>query len=118
MDTPRDPAQLAEPVKTVPRVRIFGVGNAGTNVAERLFDEEIPVSCFVAINTDPHALTLCSAQVKVQLDDQGLWGLGTGGDPERGRALAEKHASRLKDLCQGQDLIFILAGLGGGAGTG
>jgi cell division protein FtsZ len=118
MDTPPDPAQSAEPVKKIPHVRIFGVGNAGANVAERLFDEEIPASCFVAVNTDPHALAACSAQVKVQVDDQGLSGLGTGGDPERGRALAEKHAGRLKDLCMGQDLIFILAGLGGGAGTG
>ena len=47
-----------------------------------------------------------------------LRGLGTGGDPERGRELAEGTIDRLKAACAGADVIFIVAGLGGGAGTG
>ena len=118
MDTPSASNLSSEHCKKLPAIRIFGVGNAGANVAERMLDNEIPASCFIAVNTDPQALTACSAQLKMQVDDQGLRGLGTGGDPERGRAFAEKHAAQLKELCEGQDLVFILAGLGGGAGTG
>jgi cell division protein FtsZ len=47
-----------------------------------------------------------------------LRGLGTGGDPERGRELAEAHAAQFKTACAGVDAVFIVAGLGGGAGTG
>ena len=118
MDIPPADTQATEPSRKVPAIRIFGVGNAGTNVAERILDNEIPASAFVAVNTDAQALAASSAQIKVQVDDQGLRGLGTGGDPERGRAFAEKNAARLKELCAGQDLVFILTGLGGGAGTG
>ena len=45
-------------------------------------------------------------------------GLGSGGDPERGRALADEQFSTLKSACEGANVIFILAGLGGGAGSG
>ncbi|MGH7952590.1 MAG: hypothetical protein ACREFE_11825, partial [Limisphaerales bacterium] len=44
--------------------------------------------------------------------------LGTGGDPERGRAIAEEQFSTLKTACENADVIFIIAGLGGGAGSG
>src|SRR5262249_50237199 len=41
-----------------------------------------------------------------------------GGDPQRGRAVAEHHLPKLKAACEGADVILIVAGLGGGAGTG
>ena len=56
--------------------------------------------------------------VKIHLETKLLRGLGTGGDPERGRALAEEQFSTLKSACDGADVVFIIAGLGGGAGSG
>ena len=73
---------------------------------------------FVAVNTDAQSLAASSASEKVHLETQLLRGLGTGGDPDRGRALAEEQLPKLKSLCEGADVVFILAGLGGGAGTG
>ena len=66
----------------------------------------------------PQSLAASSAAEKVHLETQLLRGLGTGGDPDRGRALAEEQLPKLKSLCEGADVVFILAGLGGGAGTG
>jgi cell division protein FtsZ len=37
---------------------------------------------------------------------------------ERGRAAAEENVVKLKAACEGAQVIFIVAGLGGGAGTG
>src|SRR5262249_9136324 len=54
----------------------------------------------------------------MHLEPKPLRGLGTGGDPARGRAAAEEAAARLKSVCDGSSSVFILAGLGGGAGTG
>ena len=74
---------------------------------------------FVAVNTDAAvAWRPPRLPEKVHLETQLLRGLGTGGDPERGRALAEEQLPKLKALCEGADVVFILAGLGGGAGTG
>jgi cell division protein FtsZ len=45
-------------------------------------------------------------------------GLGAGGDPELGRAAAEEDLEKIRSFCAGADIIFLLAGLGGGTGTG
>jgi cell division protein FtsZ len=56
--------------------------------------------------------------MKVHLETKLLRGLGTGGDPERGRTIAEEQFAILKTACEGVDVILIIAGLGGGAGSG
>jgi cell division protein FtsZ len=99
-------------------IKVFGVGGAGINVLELMLKEGLSGVGFVAVNTDPQSLAASSASDKVQLETQLLRGLGTGGDPDVGRALAEEQLPRLKSLCEGVDVVFILAGLGGGAGTG
>jgi cell division protein FtsZ len=56
--------------------------------------------------------------VKIHLETKLLRGLGTGGDAERGQAIAEEQFSTLKTVCAEADVILIVAGLGGGAGSG
>src|ERR1041384_1299068 len=103
--------------KTV-RVKIFGVGTAGVTMLEAMSHGDFAGASFVAVNADHSALAASSAAEKIHLDSKTLRGLGTGGDPERGRELAEAHAAQLKSLCAGADVVFLVAGLGGGAGTG
>ena len=117
MDTPPTPEPPAENPKK-PALKIFGVGNAGISVAGQIFDEEIPAASFVAIDSDSHALTASAAPLKIHLERRVLRGLGSRGDPQCGRELAEEHAEELSALCNCQDLIFIVAGLGGGTGSG
>jgi cell division protein FtsZ len=57
-------------------------------------------------------------ETKVVLGAKSTRGLGSGGDPERGRAAAEEEIEQLRDLCTGADVVFVVAGLGGGTGTG
>ena len=99
-------------------LKVVGVGGAGVNVMELMLKSAPPGVGFAAVNTDAQSLAASSASVKVQLETQLLRGLGTGGDPDQGRALAEEQLPKLKSLCEGADVVFILAGLGGGAGTG
>ena len=99
-------------------VKVVGVGGAGINVMELMLKSAPPGVGFVAVITDARSLAASSASVKVLLETQLLRGLGTGGDPDRGSALAEEQLPKLKSLCEGADMVFILAGLGGGAGTG
>jgi cell division protein FtsZ len=101
-----------------PVVRIFGVGNAGIALLGALDPAEFAAAQFAAVNTDPGAFAASSAPVKIHLENKLLRGLGSGGDPDRGRALAEEQFSTLKSACEGANVVFILAGLGGGAGSG
>ena len=114
--TETPPATL-EPAKA-PVARIFGVGSAGVSLLEVINREEFAGAGFVAVNTDATSLAGSTVALKIHLETKLLRGLGTGGDPERGRAIAEEQFATLKTACEGADVIFIIAGLGGGAGSG
>lgn len=101
-----------------PVVRIIGVGNAGVQMLGMLMTPEYDGAEFAAVNTDAASLAASAAPVKVHLENKLLRGLGSGGDPDRGRALAEEQFSTLKGVCAGANLVFIVSGLGGGAGSG
>jgi cell division protein FtsZ len=98
--------------------KIFGVGSAGVSLIDTLNGGEFAGAGFVAINTEAPSLAASSAPVKIHLETKLMRGLGTGGDPERGRAIAEEQFAALKSACEGVDVILIVAGLGGGAGSG
>lgn len=101
-----------------PIVKIFGVGNAGITLLDAINAPEFAGADFIAVNTDASSLAASTAPVKFHLENKLLRGLGSGGDAERGRALAEEQFSTLKSACEGANVVFILAGLGGGAGSG
>lgn len=99
-------------------VKIFGVGGAGVVLGDALNRGEFSGADFAAVDTDSQSLSASSATVKIHLETKLLRGLGTGGDPERGQSLAEEQFSTLKAACEGAEVVFIVAGLGGGAGSG
>jgi cell division protein FtsZ len=101
-----------------PAVKIFGVGNAGVTLLDAANTPEFAGAHFIAVNTDAGSLAATAATVKIHLENKLLRGLGSGGDADRGRALAEEQFSTLKSACDGANVVFILAGLGGGAGSG
>ncbi len=101
-----------------PVVKIFATGNAGGTLLAALAAPEFADAHLVAVNTDAAALAASPAPVKIHLENKLFRGLGSGGDAERGRALAEEQFSTLKSACEGANVVFIIAGLGGGAGSG
>ena len=100
------------------RVKIFGIGTAGVAMLEPMSRGDFAGASFVAVNADASALAEPAAAERIHLETKVLRGLGTGGDPDRGRELAEAHVAQFKTACVGLDAVFIVAGLGGGAGTG
>ncbi len=106
------------------RIRLFGVGGAGLNAVthiarEREQQERLLSSLdLVAVNTDVQALDNALASEKVQIGAHITHGLGAGGDPEQGARAAQHDAQLLESLCRDVDVVFLIAGLGGGTGTG
>lgn len=99
-------------------VKIFGVGNAGGAMLEQMAKDDFAGASFVAVNTDAPIGATPAVAAQIHLETKQLRGLGTGGDPERGRKAAEENFQTLKEACTGAAVVFIVAGLGGGAGTG
>jgi cell division protein FtsZ len=99
-------------------IKIIGVGGAGVSLLDTLDSQEFAGAGLVAINTDGASLAASAATVKIHLETKLLRGLGTGGDAERGQAIAEEQFATLKTACDGADVVLILTGLGGGAGSG
>jgi cell division protein FtsZ len=98
------------------RVKIFGVGTAGIAIAEQMATSGFAGAQFTAVNADATSKTTIAEQI--HLETKVLRGLGTGGDPERGCKLAEDHFEQIKRSCADVDVVFIVAGLGGGVGSG
>ena len=115
MDTQTIPPTA--PVTTNQRsVTIFGVGTAGVTLVELMAKDGFHGAKFVAANTDASVASMQAE--KIWLEGKQLRGMGTGGDPERGRELAEEHFDRLKAACVGAEVVLLIAGLGGGTGSG
>src|SRR5271170_1731704 len=93
-------------------VKIIGVGGAGVNLLDTLNGAEFAGASFVAISTDAPSLAASAATVKIHLETKLLRGLGTGGDAERGQAIAEEQFSTLKTACNSAEVVLIIAGLG------
>ncbi|HWL51994.1 MAG TPA: cell division protein FtsZ [Chthoniobacteraceae bacterium] len=94
---------------------IIGVGGAGCQVLDRMALDGVPAGLLIAAHTDAQGLTASVAGRKIQLGGRGL---GSGGDPEVGRAAAEEGLSEVRRAVDGCQAVFLLAGLGGGTGSG
>lgn len=113
---PQPPTPTPAPTASPRAVAIFGVGTAGVALIEQMAQEDFCGAKFVAVNTEGSAGS--EAVQALCLEGKLLRGLGTGGDPERGRELGEENFDKLKAACAGAEVVMIVAGLGGGTGSG
>jgi cell division protein FtsZ len=100
------------------RIKILGLGGAGSNALDRIQLDGADSDELVAINTDTQALTGSVAPHKVQLGAGLTRGLGAGGDPELGYRAAEESADEIRAAIGHANVVFMCVGLGGGTGSG
>jgi cell division protein FtsZ len=103
---------------TEPRIAVVGVGGAGSNTVSRLFGTMKENVQMVAINTDADNLASSSAHKKILVGGDVTKGQGTKGFPEVGEYCAECAKEAIRDSLRGNDIIMVVAGMGGGSGTG
>src|SRR5882724_3527710 len=99
-------------------IKLVGVGGAGANAVDRLKMENLERLQLAVINTDLQALSSSPVQDKVLIGSGVTRGLGAGGDPELGREAAEADRDKIAAVVKDCDLVFLLAGMGGGTGSG
>ena len=119
--TPLQNSAPYDPEVTPPgfaKVKILGLGGAGSNAVNRMIELGLTGVEFIAANTDRQALRASLAPTQIQLGPQVTRGLGAGGDPRVGAAAAIESNREIAKALAGADLVFIAAGMGGGTGTG
>jgi cell division protein FtsZ len=100
------------------KIAVVGCGGAGSNAVTRLTEMGIEGATTIALNTDAKALAVTKADKKILIGKELTKGLGCGGYPEVGRKAAEESRNEIKECLEGVDLLFAIAGLGKGTGTG
>ena len=96
---------------------IIGIGDAGGRIVECLLPL-VSGSRLAAINTDSDALSSSSIPKKILIGEAQTRGLGTGGDPVKGRRAIDDDHAALHGLFEDIKLAVVVAGLGGGTGSG
>jgi cell division protein FtsZ len=99
-------------------IKLVGVGGGGSNAVDRLKMENLDRLQLAVVNTDFKALGTSPVQDKILIGTSLTRGLSAGGDPELGRKAAEADADKIAEIVKDTDLIFLVAGLGGGTGSG
>jgi cell division protein FtsZ len=103
---------------TEPVLRVVGVGGAGVNAVNRMIEAEVEGVEFIAVNTDVQSLEGAAASTRLHIGSDTTRGLGSGSNPDLGRAAAIEDYDEIKSHLKGSDMVFIAAGSGGGTGTG
>ncbi len=108
--------EVSKPVRD--KLKIFGVGDAGGNVVKRMIASNWKEVEFYAVNTDLEALRMCEGATQIQIGVDTTQGFSADADPEIGRSAAEENLDTLDAALADARLVFVVAGMGGGTGTG
>ena len=104
--------------ENVVTLKVVGIGGAGGNVVNRMVGSGTTGVEFIAVNTDRQALSMSTADQKIQIGEKLTHGQGAGSDPAIGSKAAEESRNEIAKALEGTDMVFITAGMGGGTGTG
>ena len=99
-------------------IKVVGIGGGGVNAVNRMIEAEVEGVEFLAVNTDVQSLEGSAASIRLHIGSDATRGLGSGSNPELGRAAAHEDYDEIKSHLKGSDMVFIAAGSGGGTGTG
>ncbi|MCX6594026.1 MAG: cell division protein FtsZ [Acidobacteria bacterium] len=100
------------------RIKVVGVGGGGANAVARMIKSGLTGVEFYVLNTDQQALNASPVPNKLTIGAKMTRGLGAGADPEIGREAALEDTTRICEILEGADMVFVTAGMGGGTGTG
>jgi len=108
--------QLARASK--PQVMAIGIGGAGCNIISWVKQEGVTGGRLISVNTDATHLSISSADRRILIGEKICKGLGCGGYPKVGEEAMHESIEEVFQEVEKSNILFIVAGLGGGTGTG
>lgn len=99
-------------------ILVMGIGCGGNNAVNNMIEMGMKGISFIAASTDSQDLEASLAPVRLHLGKELCKGLGAGSNPDVGRSAALEGRVHIKELLNGFYMVFVVAGMGGGTGTG
>jgi cell division protein FtsZ len=100
------------------KAKVIGVGGAGLSLVDGLRLDNFTGVEQLAVDVDARALGDSIASEKMAIGRTLTRGMGTGGEASLARKAIEDEKDKIRKSLEGVDLVFLLAGLGGGTGGG
>ena len=100
------------------KAKVIGVGGAGLSLVDGLRLDNFTGVEQLVIDVDARALADSIASEKMTIGRTLTRGMGTGGEAALARKAISEEKDNVRKTLEGVDLIFLLAGLGGGTGGG
>jgi len=101
----------------IPHFVLIGCGGAGITVIDRIGKDHIQEVKTVTADTDNKALTSTRSDVQILLGNNLIKGWRDGNPAESAQAVMKERLA-FEHLFEPGGIVFIIAGLGGGAGSG
>ena len=100
-----------------PVIKVLGIGKAGNNVLEALKKQDVGLQ-LIAINTNKDILDKSTCGNKILIGNKTCLGKGSNRNSLLGEEAARESAEEIKRLLEGADMAIMVAGMGGGTGSG
>ena len=100
-----------------PRIKVIGVGGAGGNAVKHIIEAGLTDIEFYVVNIDQQSLDKHHEATPVLIGANTTPGF-SGANPEVGRRAAEEDRETLHTIVADADIVFVIAGMGGGTGAG
>jgi cell division protein FtsZ len=100
-----------------PSIAVVGLGGAGSEAVEDLVALGIRGARAIAVNTDAMHLGRVGVDERILLGRRELKGRGSGGDRAAVLRAAEESGEEVVRRLARYEMVFLLAGLGGGTGS-
>jgi len=108
---------MADLIPTV-SVKVVGVGSAGLHLLDKLAAVGFPAGQFIAMDSDQQDLQRCQIAERIQLGETTRKGWSCSGDAAEGANCVRATSKRIAGKLKGSELVVIVAGMGGGMGSG
>jgi cell division protein FtsZ len=99
-------------------IKVIGLGNCGCNAITSMSRDGMDKVELIAMDTDACSVQISEASTKLLLGKKLTSGLGAGGNPLIGHNAAEENRVEMMNIIGSAQIVFIVAGMGGGTGTG
>ena len=114
----KDSKNVSVHENTALKAKVIGVGGAGLSLVDGLRLDNFTGVEQLVIDVDARALADSIASEKMAIGRTLTRGMGTGGETALARKAISEEKDNVRKTLEGVDLIFLLAGLGGGTGGG
>ncbi len=99
------------------KIKVIGIGGGGSSIVSEI-GKSLHKATFLVTDTDARSQKKRPG-IKNFLFGQNLTrGLGTGSNPDLGRQAADQEKEKIAKFFQDQDIVILIASLGGGFGSG